>query len=137
MLTDGSPAGESGRRLREVATPFAEVGLYPTQAQIENIVIPAMVELIVRAFDPLKIILFGSQARGEANFHSDVDLLVVLEAVENKREAAIAIRESLAHCPVAKDIVVTTPQEIARRGTLIGTVLEPALREGKVVYERV
>jgi uncharacterized protein len=37
---------------------------------------------------------------------------------------------------VCKDIVVTTPEEIARRGDLIGTVLRPALREGKVLYER-
>lgn len=37
---------------------------------------------------------------------------------------------------VPKDVVVTTPDEIARRGRLIGTVLEPALREGKVLYER-
>ena len=34
------------------------------------------------------------------------------------------------------DIVVTTPDEIARRGHLIGTVLQPALAEGKVLYAR-
>jgi len=34
------------------------------------------------------------------------------------------------------DIVLTTPQEIAQRGHLVGSVLRPALREGKVVYER-
>ena len=38
--------------------------------------------------------------------------------------------------PVPKDIVVTTPEEIARRGDVVGTVLRPALREGKVLYER-
>ena len=37
---------------------------------------------------------------------------------------------------MAKDVVVTTPDEIAAWGHLIGTVLEPALREGRVLYGR-
>ena len=47
-----------------------------------------------------------------------------------------AVKRALADLPVCKDIVVTTPEEITRRGDLIGTVLRPALREGKVLYER-
>ena len=35
-----------------------------------------------------------------------------------------------------KDIIVTTPDEIARRGHIVGTVLRSALREGQVLYER-
>ena len=91
---------------------------------------------IVRQFHPLRIILFGSHARGEAEPASDIDLLVVLPEVSDKRRAAIEIRRSLAAFPVAKDIIVTSPEEIARRGDLVGTVLRPALREGKVLYER-
>lgn len=98
--------------------------------------IPAMVDRIVHKFHPLRIILFGSHARGEAGPESDVDLLVVLPKVVNKRQAAIEIRRALADFPVCKDIVVTTPEEIARRGHLVGTILRPALREGKVLYER-
>jgi uncharacterized protein len=97
--------------------------------------IQVMAERIVQDFDPVKIILFGSHARGEAGPESDIDLLVVLPEVANKRQAAVAIRRALAGLPVTKDIVVTTPEEIARRGDLVGTVLRPALREGKVLYE--
>jgi uncharacterized protein len=98
--------------------------------------IQVMAERIGRDYDPVKIILFGSHARGEAGPESDIDLLVVLPEVANKRQAAVAIRRVLRDLPVPKDIVVTTPEEIARRGDLVGTVLRPALREGKVLYER-
>ncbi|MGH8065569.1 MAG: nucleotidyltransferase domain-containing protein [Candidatus Entotheonellia bacterium] len=98
--------------------------------------ITVMMDRIVRDCHPLKIILFGSHARGEAGPESDIDLLVVLPEVSNKRHAAVAIRRALTDLPVLKDIVVTTPEEIARRGDLIGTVLRHALREGKVLYER-
>jgi predicted nucleotidyltransferase len=95
-----------------------------------------MTDRIARDFHPLRIILFGSHARGDATADSDVDLLVVLAEAPNKRQAAIEIRRALRDLPVSKDIVVTTPDEIARRGDLIGPVLRPALREGKVLYER-
>ena len=98
--------------------------------------IPIIIERIVAHFHPLRIILFGSQARGDAGPHSDVDLLVVFEEVADKREMAIEIRRALRTVSVGKDIIVTTPDEIARRGDLVGTVLRPALREGRVLYER-
>ncbi len=100
--------------------------------------IPSAVERVVERFDPLKLILFGSLARGESNYDSDMDLLVVFErvALENKRNLAVEIRRALAEVPVPVDIVVTDVDEIERQGHIVGTVLRPALREGKVLYER-
>ncbi len=101
-----------------------------------NELIADMTDRIARDFHPLRIILFGSHARGDATADSDVDLLVVLSQAPKKRQAAIEIRRALRDLPISKDIIVTTPDEIARRGDLIGPVLRPALREGKVLYER-
>ncbi|HXH11270.1 MAG TPA: nucleotidyltransferase domain-containing protein [Alphaproteobacteria bacterium] len=95
-----------------------------------------MVQRIVAKFQPLRVILFGSQARGTATPSSDVDLLVVLSEVEDKRRAAVEMLRAVGDLPVAADIVVSTPEELARRGQIKGTVLRAALREGKVVYER-
>ncbi len=97
--------------------------------------VSTMVDRIVRAFAPLRIILFGSRARGEARPDSDVDLLVVLPTVSDTRQAAIAIRRVLADIPVAKDILVASPADLERRASHIGDVLRYALAEGKVVHE--
>ena len=99
-------------------------------------IISGMTKRIVNMFDPVEVILFGSHARDEAGINSDLDLLVVLPHVKDKRQETIAIRRALADFPISKDIIVTTPEEIKRRGNLAGTILRPALREGKVLYER-
>lgn len=98
--------------------------------------LPSVVERLVQGFHPRRIILFGSFARGDAGPDSDLDLLVVMDHVENKRNTAGDMLDTLADLPVPKDVIVTTPDEIARRGHIIGTVLEPALREGTVLYEQ-
>ena len=95
-----------------------------------------MVDRIVGRFQPARVVLFGSRARGSAGEWSDVDLLIVMRNVADKRKAAIEIRRSLADMPVSKDIIVATPEEIERRGHVVGTVLHAALREGTVLYER-
>jgi uncharacterized protein len=107
-----------------------------TDARKVDEIIAEMTRRIVEKFDPLQVILFGSQARGDAHADSDVDLLIVFPHVENSFRQAVEIRSELRGFGVAKDIVVTTPDEIAAWGHLIGTVLEPALREGRVLYDR-
>ena len=106
------------------------------ETRAAGIWIGVMAERIVAQFAPLRVILFGSHARGDATRDSDIDLLVVLPHVDDRRATTVAIRRALADLPVAKDIIVTTPDEIEQRGDLVGTVLRPALREGRVLYER-
>ena len=103
---------------------------------MNNELISTMTARIVRNFHPVQIILFGSHARGEADPQSDVDLLVVLSELTDKRKTAVDIRRTLADLPVAKDIFVTTPEELARQRNLVGTTLRAAQREGEILYER-
>ena len=97
--------------------------------------LPEVVDRIARKFHPVQIILFGSWARGDAQEDSDVDLLVVLPKVEHKRRAAIEILRALNGLPISKDVIVSTPEEIKRRGKVVGNILRPALEEGKIIYE--
>ena len=115
-----------------------KTGLFLYEGRTLEEWLPAVVGRVVERFDPLRVILFGSLARGEADYDSDVDLLVVFDRVEleNKRELTGEIRRAIAEVPVPVDVVVTDVDEIERQGHIVGTVLRPALREGRVVYER-
>jgi predicted nucleotidyltransferase len=92
---------------------------------------------VVRVVDPARIVLFGSRARGDAREDSDYDLLVVVDAVTNRRAMRIAIRRSFEDLAVAADVVVATVEETAGRipGRPAGVAFW-ALQEGRVVYDR-
>jgi superfamily II DNA or RNA helicase/predicted nucleotidyltransferase len=113
----------------------AEPPTLPERPPVEHW-IDLMVERISTQFHPQRIVLFGSRARGDARPDSDIDLLVVLDEVENAHDVATAMRVAVSDMPVAKDIVVTTPDEIRRSGHLVGTVLKPALEDGRTLYAR-
>jgi len=98
--------------------------------------IQEMVRRIVAGFEPDKIILFGSFARGTADRDSDVDLLVIKPVSGSKRQQRLAIRQVLRGIGLAKDIVLATPEEMTRYGHCAGTIFRSALREGEVLYER-
>jgi len=95
-----------------------------------------MVDRIVKRFDPDKIILFGSYARGNSGFDSDVDLLIVMPVSGSKRKTQVEIRKALRDVPVAKDVIVSTPVEFAWRKNVVGTIEYPATREGRVLYDK-
>ncbi len=102
-----------------------------TDSKIEE-----MVDRIAERFNPEKIILFGSHARGTAGPDSDADLLVVMRVEGSRRERATAIDLALLGIDMPADIVVGTPEELERQKDVIGTFIHPAVREGQVLYER-
>ncbi len=105
--------------------------------QIDRATIRAMAQLIVERFDPEQIILFGSHARGEGSEHSDVDLLVVLRSDAVKPQRGNPIRRAIAErfvLPV--DVVIRSPEVIARQRNDRHSVIHRMLEEGKVLYER-
>jgi uncharacterized protein len=92
-----------------------------------------IVRRVVEVAHPEKIILFGSAARGQMRSDSDVDLLVVKSGV-HRRKLASEIFMHLFDVKLSVDVVVVTPEDIERFGHSPALVIEPALREGKVVY---
>jgi len=94
-----------------------------------------VIRRIVQVAQPEKIILFGSAARGKVGPSSDLDLLVIKSGV-HRRRLAQAIYRNLVGVGQAVDVVVVTPEDVERYQDSFALVIEPALREGKVVYAR-
>ena len=99
-------------------------------------VIAEAVRRIVEGFAPEQIILFDSHARGSAGPDSDADFLVVMPVSGSKRRKAVEIDLALAEIGMPKDVIVVTPEEVERYRNVVGTIIYPALREGKVLYDR-
>lgn len=96
--------------------------------------ISEMVRQIVAEAKPIKIILFGSRARGSARPDSDVDLLVIERDPVAQRRESVRLRRLLKDFKVPIDIVVFGQSFAERYSDIPGSVLYPAFREGKVMY---
>jgi len=93
-----------------------------------------VIRRVVEVASPDRIILFGSAARGEAGPDSDVDLLVVKAGVTHRRRLAQRIYSRLVGLEVPVDVLVVTPDDIEEFKDKVGTIIGPALREGREVY---
>ena len=102
-----------------------------TEAGIDEIV-----GRIVEAARPERVLLFGSAARGTTGPQSDLDFLVIKAGRYNPRKVAGDIYLRLRGIARAVDLVVVTPQQVEMYRDSPYSVVYPALREGRVVYER-
>jgi len=119
----------SPRAARGIITAMAD----PT-TEVASSALDALVRRIVETVRPLRIILFGSAARGELGPDSDVDLLVVMPEGTHRLETMQLLHTRLFGIPLAVDILVATPQDIARHADSPGLIYRTILEEGKELY---
>jgi uncharacterized protein len=101
------------------------------QEQIDEIT-----KKIVENFHPKKIILFGSYAYGTpTEEESDLDLLIVKDSDLPTRSQNRRVRKLLSGSKVPVDILVKTSLEFEVYKDIIGTVIYPAHKFGKILYE--
>lgn len=97
-------------------------------------VVESLVRSIVELIHPLKIILFGSYARGKPGPGSDIDVLVVVpDGVHCRRTAQLLYRQ-IRGLRVPFDILVATPGDLEKHKDNIGLIYRSVLREGKEIY---
>jgi uncharacterized protein len=95
-----------------------------------------IVNRIVDAIHPHKIILFGSYAYGNPAPDSDVDLLIVTETPLPKRQTSVALWNLLGNIPLPKDIIVASREEFDFYSHEAGSVMRTANEKGEVIYAR-
>jgi predicted nucleotidyltransferase len=89
---------------------------------------------IVDEVHPLRIIVFGSAARGEMHPDSDVDLLVVMPDGTHRRRTAQSLYRTMRGAGVPFDVLVATEDDLERHKDNIGLIYHTILKEGKEVY---
>ncbi len=114
----------------EVQQPLAAV----TTKSVSKEALEEIIRRVVEVAQPERIILFGSAARGETGPNSDVDLLVVKRGKFDRGTLTEDIYQRLYGVGQAVDVVVVTPEQVARYRNTHWRVIAPALREGREVY---
>ena len=102
-----------------------------------TLVPPELLDPLIAYFDPQKIILIGSVARGEAGPDSDIDLVVVLDDdVSLEMLSGKAVAEARASYRGAVDIIPCRVSRLQERARAVGSFAHQILRDGIIVYER-
>ena len=104
------------------------------EGMLDELLIQNVVQRVVSAHNPDKIILFGSYARGEQRDSSDLDLIVVFDSVSDKGKMMGKIRNAIGRVApgIGVDILVSTKREIIEPP--LGSALYYGVREGRVLY---
>jgi len=95
-----------------------------------------IVRRIVETAQPEKVILFGSQARGDARPNSDFDVLVIKQSDEPRHRRSVPLYVALADLPVEVEVMVYTPEEVEEWSEVPQAFVTTAVREGTTIYER-
>ncbi|MGI8505805.1 MAG: nucleotidyltransferase domain-containing protein [Solirubrobacteraceae bacterium] len=98
----------------------------------------ALIEEIGRRLDEAtppgsRVVLFGSRVRGKADAKSDVDVLVIEPSVTDSIQESVRLRRLLRGLGVPIDVLVVAQAEADRRSAVRGTLVERALREGRML----
>ena len=97
--------------------------------------IQAVVNRIAQAFDPERVVLFGSHARGTATNDSDVDLLVILSFEGKPFWKSLEIT-NYVNPAFAIDLLARRPDDTQRRYAQGDPLIREALDQGRILYER-
>jgi len=102
--------------------------------QPDSQLVDRMIRTVVASVHPLRIILFGSAARGNLGPNSDLDLLVVMPQGTHRRKTAQLLYRQMGGIGVPFDILVATPQDLELHRNNPGLIYQTILREGTEVY---
>jgi predicted nucleotidyltransferase len=104
--------------------------------QQRQVVIKRILERLVSAYAPEKVILFGSQVSATCDPDSDIDLLIIKKTPHRFLDRWVEVQRLLTgtHPAVAVDTLVLTPAEIEERLAAGDQFISSVVDEGEVLY---
>lgn len=107
----------------------------PMLTESEASDVARVVGILIDRFQPDRIYVFGSRARGTPTLHSDVDLLVVVPKADAfpHRLAQQAYR-AVGHHALPLDMVFMGREEFGWRAGVVTSLPATVLREGHLLY---
>jgi len=99
--------------------------------------IAEIVNKITRNYDPDKIILFGSYAKGNATEDSDLDFIIIKKTNLPKHKRGREVRRFLLGLMVPMDFKIYTPKEFEYEMNSKFSFLSSVIKNSKVIYERI
>ena len=131
------------KRVRAGSLPSARYGrnyLIPITALHSPLdtdpVLADVVRRLAGGYDPERVYLFGSAARGEAGAESDYDLMLVVpdDAEPERLRSRLAYRELLKGAGAAVDVLVMTRSAFDARAEVTGSLPATILAEGVLLH---
>lgn len=117
------------------------MGAYPARPSIDSVYLmdseieQAAHTLAKTAGSPVRVILFGSHARGDAGPGSDLDFLVIEPQVSDRHAEMVRLRNALHDLRRPIDVLVYSETNVREWGETPGTALHSALAEGQVLVD--
>ncbi len=95
----------------------------------------AVNRIVEHTVSPVRVILFGSQARGDADNGSDLDLMVIERELPDKAAEYLRLKAAIGRVGLGVDLLLYSEAEFERRSQVPGTILFEARMEGKVLHD--
>ncbi|SRR5690606_37924287 len=95
-----------------------------------------IVGYLIKVAAPEKIILFGSMASGKQNVYSDIDLLVITNIIQEKKNMVDQITGFINELSLKSDVLIHSEVEIEKASMLPFSFLGSIVKEGKIIYQK-
>ncbi|MFM7550517.1 MAG: nucleotidyltransferase family protein [Cyanobacteriota bacterium] len=117
------------------ATPAVAPGAQGQAWAVTAAKVDEVVNRLVAAASPLRLIAFGSAARGELAAANDLDQLVVEPEITSRYSETVRLQQALRGVLMSVDLVVTSQARFDARSSIPGTLEYAAQREGRVLHD--
>lgn len=105
------------------------------KTRVNDSALQNIVKMLATEFQPEKIILFGSLAKGNMHADSDVDLCVIKDTADT-RSLAKKIDSSMFPRPFPIDLLVMTPKYVDEKLLINDYFVTEIIQKGKLLYVR-